>query len=257
MAPATDLAGAVEQYIQSHVQDAQEWHLPFLHLHLPPFLTLHTIMLLLGGLFLLLLFGAAFRRPQRVPTGLANLLEVFVIFIRDQICIPCLGDADGRKMTPLFCTFFFFILFLNLMGLIPLFSTATANVSVTAGLATITLGFMIFGAMYKNGVGGFIKAFMPHGVPWPVLILLAPIEFLGLFIKAFALTIRLFANMLAGHIVIFALLGLVVMFGLYALPAIGLALCIYLLEILVAFLQAYIFTMLSAMFIGQMYHPAH
>ena len=160
-------------------------------------------------------------------------------------------------MTPLFCTFFFFILGMNLMGMIPLFATATANVNVTFGLAFVTLCFMVFGAIYKNGFVGFLKAFIPSGVPAPILILLFPIEFLGLFIKAFALTIRLFANMLAGHIVILSLLGLVILMGLGALPAVALAVFIDLLEVLVVFLQAYIFTLLSAMFIGQMYHPEH
>jgi len=192
-----------------------------------------------------------------VPHGLTNLLEVFVLFIRDQISIACLGEKDGRKMAPLFCGFFFFILGLNLMGLIPIFRAATGNVNVTAALALITLTFMIGGSIYKNGVVGFIKVFIPHGVPWPILFLLTPIEFIGMFIKAFALTIRLFANMLAGHIVIYALLGLIVIFGLPALPAMGLAMGVYFLELFIAFLQAYIFTLLSAMFIGQTVNPEH
>jgi len=196
-------------------------------------------------------------KKKRVPTGITNFLELFVIFIRDEIAVNALGKEDGRKMTPLFCTFFFFILILNLMGLIPIFVTATANINVTAGLALITLSFMIFGAIYKNGVSGFLKAVTPSGVPIPILILLVPIEVLGLFIKAFALTIRLFANMLAGHIVILSLLGLIVLMGFAALPAVLLALFINLLEIFIALLQAYIFTLLSAMFIGQTYHPEH
>ena len=117
---------------------------------------------------------------------------------------------------------------------------------------------MILGAIYKNGIVGFIKAFIPHGVPIPVLVILIPIEFFGMFIKAFALMIRLFANMLAGHIIIFSLLGLIIIVGyVAAIPAVFLALVIYTLEILVAFLQAYIFTLLSAMFISMIHHPAH
>lgn len=255
---SADRSAAVEAFISHHTADTHEWALPFgLHVHLPAFLSVHGLMIVLCASFLLLLFGVAYNKNDVVPRGLTNLLEVFVLFIRNQISIPCLGEEDGRRMTPLFCTFFFFILGLNLMGLVPLFATATSNVSVTASLALVTLGFMVFGAMYKNGVGGFFKSFVPHGVPWPVLILLVPIEFLGVFIKTFALTIRLFANMLAGHIVIFSLLGLVVTFGAIAVPAVGLALGIYFLELFVAFLQAYIFTFLSAMFIGQLYHPAH
>jgi F-type H+-transporting ATPase subunit a len=116
---------------------------------------------------------------------------------------------------------------------------------------------MIFGAMYRHGVVGFFKGFIPHGIPWFVLIIMVPIEIVGLFIKSMALMIRLFANMLAGHIVIFSLLGLIFVFGLVALPIMVMALGIYLLEVFVAIFQAFIFTLLSAVFIGQRYHPAH
>lgn len=250
---------AVEEYIMHHVGNSDSWHLPglfHLNFELPSF-SLHALMLVLSALILFYLFLWRYRSDDRVPTGITNLLETFVLFIRDDIAINCLGEEDGRRMAPLFLSFFFFVLVLNLIGLVPIFASATANVNVTGGLAFITLLFMTFGAMYKNGVVGFFQAFVPHGVPWPVLIMLVPIEMIGVVIKAFALMIRLFANMLAGHIVISALIGLVVVFGLPALPAVGLAVCIYLLKILVAFLQAYIFTLLSAMFIGQIYHPAH
>jgi len=143
------------------------------------------------------------------------------------------------------------------MGLIPIFSTATANINVTAALALITLCFMIFGSIYKNGIKGFMQALTPSNVPVPVLFLIVPLEMIGLLIKTFALTIRLFANMLAGHIVILSLLGMVVLLGIFALPTILLALFINILEILVAFLQAYIFTLLSAIFVGHMVHPEH
>ncbi|MBW7908721.1 MAG: F0F1 ATP synthase subunit A [Kiritimatiellae bacterium] len=248
---------AVTTYALEHVLDSSHWALPFYNIHLPPWLSLHMVMLVVGAVLLSGIFALAFRKKSLVPHGAANALEVMVKFVRDGIAIENLGEEDGRKMAPLLCSFFFFILFLNLMGLIPLFATATGNVNVTAGLSLITLGVMIFGAIYKNGLGGFLKAFIPHGVPWPVLILLVPIEFMGMFIKTFALTIRLFANMFAGHIVIFSLIGLVVTYGWVALPAIGLALAIYILEILVALIQAYVFTLLSAMFIAQVHHPAH
>jgi len=248
----------LNNYINHHIMDSYEWNLPFMNpIQLPGILSLHGVMLIIASLIVFLLFGVLYDKKKRVPTGITNLLEVFVIFIRDEIAVNALGKEDGRKMTPLFCTFFFFILVLNLMGLIPIFATATANVNVTAGLALITLSFIIFGAIYKNGITGFLKAFTPSGVPVPVLIILMPIEILGLFIKTFALTIRLFVNMLAGHIVIFSLLGMVVLIGVFALPVVLLALLINLLEIFIAFLQAYIFTLLSAMFIGQTYRPEH
>lgn len=253
-----DKTAAVNQYIMEEVQDSHEWMiLPGHPIDLPSFLSLHGLMLIICASILLLLFGVLYRKKDIVPHGLTNLLEIFVLFVRDHISIACLGDKDGRKMAPLFCSFFFFILGLNLMGLIPIFRAATGNVNVTAALALITLTFMIFGSIYKNGLIGFMKVFVPHGVPWPLLFLLTPIEFIGMFIKAFALTIRLFANMLAGHIVIFALLGLVVIFGWVALPAMALAMAVYFLELFIAFLQAYIFTLLSAMFIGQTVNPEH
>ncbi len=214
-------------------------------------------MIILWAAGLTLIFTCLYRKNDRVPTGLTNMLEAVVVFIRDEISIGCLGQEDGRKMAPLFCTFFFFILGLNILGLVPLFATATANVNVTAALAVITFLFMVFGAIYKNGFMGFLKCFVPSGVPTPILFLIVPVEFFGLFIKTAALAIRLFANMLGGHIVVVALLGLVGVFGVVALPSIFLALFISLLEVLVVFLQTYIFTLLSALFIGQMYHPEH
>jgi len=248
----------LNDFIMEHVLDSKEWHLPFLPpIQLPSFLSLHGIMLIICSVILFLLFTVVYKKNTKVPHGITNCLEALVVFIRDEIAIANLGKEDGRKMTPFFCTLFFFILGLNLLGAIPLFATATANVNVTGGLALITLSFMIFGAIKKNGLKGFFDAITPAGVPFPILILIVPLEFLGLFIRSFALMIRLFANMFAGHITVFALLGLVVLLGYAALPAVALAVCISAFEIGIAFLQAYIFVLLSAIFIGLMYHPHH
>lgn len=248
----------LDQYILHHVMDSHEWHLPFMApIQLPPYLSLHGLMVVICALFLMVLFCGFYRKNDRVPTGVTNLLETFVQFVRDEITVPALGEEEGVKLTPLFCTLFFFILGLNLMGQIPVFSTATANISVTAPLALIIFYLMTVGTIGKNGFIGFVKAFIPHGVPWPILFIIVPLEILGVFIKTFALMVRLFANMLAGHMVVLCLLGLVVLFGAWALPAIVLAVGISLLEVLVVFLQAYIFVLLSAVFIGQMYHPEH
>jgi len=248
----------LNQYMNHHMLNGNEWNIPFLPpIHLPGYLSLHGLMLLICFLILTFVFIFIYDKKTRMPKGITNLLEMVVLFVRNEIAVAHFGEEEGRKMAPLLCTFFFFILTLNLMGLIPVFSTATSNVNVTVGLALITLFFMIFGAIYKNGLKGFLHALIPSGVPWPVLFILVPIEVAGLFIKCFALTIRLFANMLAGHIVIISLLGIVIILGKAALPAVALAVGIYILEVFVAFLQAYIFTLLSAMFIGQMYHPAH
>lgn len=248
----------LDSYILHHLTDAQEWHIPFLPvIYIPEPLSLHGVMILIASGILIGLFCLAYNKKTRVPTGLTNLLETFIIFIRDEISKKHLGEEDGKRFAPLFCTFFFFILTLNLMGIIPVFATATSNINVTAALAFMTLCVMVFGSIAKLGPIGFIKTFIPSGVPGPVLILLVPIEVAGLFIKSFALMIRLFANMLAGHIVILSLLGIIVLLGLAALPTLFLAVGIYFLELFVAFLQAYIFTLLSAMFIGQMLHPHH
>jgi len=250
---------AVKEYILHHVSNSDSWHIPyFFHVtfEIPTF-SLHALMVLIAAGLLIYLFRVVYDHTAKVPTGVTNLLEIFVVFIRDDIAITFLGEEDGKKMTPLFCSFFFFILTLNLLGLVPIFASATGNINVTAALAFVAFLFMTVGAIVKNGPVGFINAFIPHGVPWPVLILLVPIEIAGVFVKSMALMIRLFANMMAGHIVISALIGLVVVYGMAALPALGLAGGIYVIKLFVAFLQAYIFTLLSAMFIGQIYHPTH
>jgi len=249
---------AVQAFIEHHVKNSQSMMpFPWVKFSLPDFITLHGVMLVFAAFLVLVSFGLLYRKGVVVPRGFTNMLESFVSFIRDDISIAYLGPDDGRKMAPLFCSFFFFILSMNLVGLVPCFAAATGNISVTLALAVITLCFMVFGAMYKNGVAGFFKGFVPHGIPGWVLFILLPVEFIGLFIKAGALAIRLFANMFAGHVVLFNLVGLVVVFGYLASLSVIMALGIYLLEVFIAFLQAYIFTLLSAIFIGQRYHPEH
>lgn len=246
------------EYISHHMTDSHQWQLPFLPpVQLPPFLSLHGVMLLIGTAILLLVFCVFYDKKQRVPRGFTNFLELLVVFIRDEIAIKNLGEKEGRRMTPFLCNIFFFILVLNLMGLVPLFTAATANPNVTGALAFLILCFMVLGTILKNGFQGFLKAFIPSGVPWPVLIILLPVEVFGVLTKTFALMIRLFANMLAGHIMISCLLGMVLLLGLLGSPAMILVVGIGVFEVFVAFLQAYIFAMLSAVFIGRMYHPDH
>ena len=156
----------LEEYILHHMQDSSQWRLPFLPpLQLPYFLSLHGLMLIIAAVFLVGLFCFIYDKKARVPRRFTNLLEVLVIFIRDEIAVKSIGEEDGRRMTPFLCTMFFFILTLNLMGLIPIFSAATANPNVTGALAFFTLCFMIFGTIYKNGFKGFQKALVPAGVP--------------------------------------------------------------------------------------------
>ncbi len=249
----------LDQFIMHHIMDSNQWHLPFGVVQLPGFLTIQKLILLLGAALLLFVFCVLYRKRDRVPTGLTNCMEVFIVHIRNDLAIEFLGEKDGKRLTPLFLTFFFFILILNFLGLIPIFpTTATANVNVTGALAFLTFTLMTAGGMLKHGPLHYIKLFVLPGVPAPLLILLTPLEILSVFIKSFALMIRLFANMFAGHIVILSILGLTVVLGKFVvLPAILMAVFVSLLEVFVAFLQAYIFTFLSVIFIGQIYHPQH
>lgn len=249
---------AAQHFVLEHVSNSQHWSiLPYVSVQLPAWMNVHAMMMLVSATILTVAAVVAARRKDPVPTGLANFMETIVVFVRDQIAVPALGTEDGVRMTPIFCTFFTFILTINIIGLLPCFPVATGNLAVTGALACVTLVFMTFGAMARRGPMNFLKALVPHGVPWWVGIILFPIELLGIFIKAFALTIRLFANMLAGHMVLLTLISLVVVFGVTAIPTIFMAVGIYVLEVGIALLQAYIFTALSAIFIGQQYHPQH
>jgi F-type H+-transporting ATPase subunit a len=257
-ATAADRTQAVQHWVLHHSANQPEWMLtPSIGVPMPPGLGVHGVMMLVAAAGLILLFALARRGAGPVPRGLANALEAMVLFVRDRICAPHLGSEEGRRLTPFFCTHFFFILGMNLMGLVPIFPTPTGNVNVTAAMAATTLGLMIGLPLWRKGPAGFVRCFVPHGVPWALRPMLVVLELAGPFVKTFALTIRLFANMLAGHIVLFSLAGLVFAFGLAAVPALVLALLIYALEVLVAFLQAYVFTLLSAMFVGQLLQSEH
>jgi F-type H+-transporting ATPase subunit a len=215
--------------------------------------TKHVVALWVGSLLLLLVVLVATRRRALVPSGLYNFIEVLVAFVRNEIAVKNIGKEHAERFVPYLATAFFFILFLNLFGLLPWASTATANLSVTVMLAVFTFIVTQWVAIRSMGVGGFLKH-LTGGVPaslWPLWAIMIPVEILGLFTKPFALTVRLFANMVAGHFVILALLGLIFVISPWvAFGAVPMALAIFLLELFVAFVQAYIFTMLSSLFIG-------
>ena len=198
-----------------------------------------------------------------MPHGTAaNLLEMIVLFVRDEIAIKNIGKEEGPRYTPYLLTAFFFVLFMNLIGLFPELATPTSNLAITAGLALCTFLLTQVAGIRAAGVGGYFKHLTGGVAPWlwPIMI---PVEVLGLFTKPFALTLRLFANMLAGHIVLFSLLGLIFIIGsaAVAVVAVPFAVFIYFLELFVCFLQAYIFAMLSSLFIGMGvamgHHDAH
>jgi len=215
-----------------------------------PFLgiTKQVVMMWISGLLLVLFFTLGYKKNRRVQSGFGNLLEVFIVFIRDEVVYPNMGKKQGDKFLPLILTFFFFIAVTNLLGIIPGSATATGSINVTAGLAIITfVTYVIFGNKH------FWKdIFATPGVPLWLLPIMVPAEIFGLFTKPFALAIRLFANMNAGHIIIFAFLGIIINLKNYwiAVGSVPMAIAINMLELFVAFLQAYIFALLSAIFIG-------
>ena len=262
-AEALDRKTLVHDYIQHHVLyhvadgNASVWNLPFIRLPALDVFRNDGVMLGVALVVLLILFILLRRKNQEVPRGWNNVLEIFVLFVRDQIVRPNFNEEDARRLSPVFCTFFFLILTLNLLGLVPLFSAASSNLSVTGALAMITLVFMIGGAIWRKGPVGFLKSFVPAGAPRLLLVILVPIEVITFFSRVCVLAVRLFANVLSGHILIFALLSMVVLFGWFATPVILMAVGIYFFEMFMSFLQAYIFSLLSAIFISQMLYETH
>jgi F-type H+-transporting ATPase subunit a len=249
-----------------HVQDSHQLDVPLLgHINLPYFspvefagisidfsITKHVVFLWIAALILAVLLVYAARRntTRLIPTGFGNLMEVFVVFIRDEVVLPNMGPR-GLRYLPYLLTTFFFILTMNLLGLIPYGASATGNVSVTAGLAIIAFFMIQIAAIRAQGLGRYL-AHLTGGVHWALWPIMIPIEILGMFTKPFALCIRLFANMTGGHIVIVSLLGLIFLFKSYiiAVGPVGFAVGINFLELFVAVLQAYIFTMLTSLFMG-------
>ncbi|MCF8266783.1 MAG: F0F1 ATP synthase subunit A [Ignavibacteriales bacterium] len=223
-------------------------------------ITRHLVVMWVAVILLIIFLRLAAKSYKKslAPKGVANFLEVLIVFVRDDIAKPSIGHGF-EKFMPYLLTIFFFILTCNFLGLIPYSATATSNISVTATLAIISFLFIQGGGIMKNGFFGYFKGLVPHGIPVFLIPIMIVVEFLGLFTKPFALAIRLFANMTAGHIVIYALIGLIFILKTYfVVPvSVSFALFIYLLEILVALIQAYIFTMLSALFIGLAVHQDH
>ena len=273
-------------------------------IHLPPVLgidfsvTKHVFMLWLVATVVFGLVTWAVRRYLRedrlVPSGFMNGLEAVVEFVRDQMVEPNVGRKWVAVWTPLVLTLFVFILAANLVGLIPIFevvglidrtvlhlphesfiakllhggTTATANFNVTAGLASIKFGAIIVAGSRAHGFIQHWINLVPHGLAWPIYILLIPIEILSMFVRPFALTMRLAANMTGGHIAILAMLSFVFMFaelagtaaagiGVGLLFSVPMAVGIYALEIIVVLVQAYVFALLSAVFIGMAIHAHH
>ena len=200
------------------------------------------------------------------PKGLSSLFEILLDFIRKNIIDPNIGREAGRTWLPLIATYFIFILLANLLGMIPIFefikggsATITGNFSVTLALATITFFSIIIAGTMKHGFLQYWKNMVPSNVPKPVLIILIPIEIIGMIVKPVALTLRLGANMTAGHIGLVAIFGLPYLLNSFGVGFISVSLntAIFFLEIIVCLVQAYVFTLLSAVFIGMAIHAEH
>jgi len=231
--------------------------------------TKHVVFLLLSAIIvalMLLLTARAHVRHTREagrPHGFAAGIEGVILYLRDTIYMPVLGGHGGEKYVPFCMSLFFFIAICNLFGLVPYGSTATGNIAVTATLAAITFVVVEIAGMRALG-----KGYLGTIVYWPhdmglvmkslLTLVMTPVEIISKFTKPFALTIRLFANMIAGHVIILVLIGLIFMFGFFTvIGAIPMALFIMGLEILVAFIQAFIFSLLAAVFIGQIRAAHH
>lgn len=225
-------------------------------------LSKHLLMMGIAALILLVVFPLLIRSRSAALAPYRGMIEATVLFLRDEVVVPNMGHK-GAAYTGYFATLFFFILLMNLIGLVPYGATATGNLAVTAGLALTTFFLVNFSGIKEQGLIGYFAHLVPKGVPAWLYPLMFPIEVMGLFIKTFALCIRLFANMIAGHIVILVFICFIFIFGAYGMAfgllvapvSVGLVLFTLLLELLVAFLQAYIFVTLTAIFTGAAMHP--
>ncbi len=265
--------------ISHHIGNAHEIELPFGGVvHLPRFRPLHLggatvdlsptrhlVFMVLSAVLVGLVFVLSARSVARAQAagrpakGFAGAMEATALYIRQEVILPNVGH-HGDGFVPYLLTLFFFILTMNLLGLLPWGATATANIAVTGALALMAFITIEVAGMRALGAKGYLSTifYLPPGLPTalkPVmLVIMTPVEIIGKLSKPFALAVRLFANMTAGHVLVLALIGLTFLFQSYAVGvgASILATCIMLLELFVAFLQAFVFTLLTSVFIGLM-----
>ncbi len=222
----------------------------------------HLLMMGIAAFIMLVLFPLLIRSRSAALAPFRAFIEIIVLFIRDEIVVPNLG-SKGAGYIGYFSTLFFFILILNLLGLVPYGASATGNLAVTGGLALTTFALINFAGVREQGLLGYLGHIVPKGVPGWLYAPLFVIELLGLVTKTFALCIRLFANMIGGHIVILSFVSFIFIFGSFGAAAgfgvapISVALVLFsmTLELFVAFLQAYVFVFLTAIFTGAAMHP--
>ncbi|TRX37894.1 F0F1 ATP synthase subunit A [Flavobacterium sp. ZT3R18] len=221
-------------------------------------ITKSVLSIMIAALLMFVLFtglAKSYTKNGGIASGAGRIFEPVVLFIRDEIAIPNIGEKHYKKYMSYLLTIFFFILFLNIFGLMPFGINVTGNLTITFSLAILT--FLITNLTANKNYWGHI--FWMPGVPKPMRIVLAPIELLGVLIKPFSLMIRLYANIFAGHIVLMSIIGLMFIFKswLGSSLSFGLSFMLSILEILVAFLQAYIFTLLSALYFGMAVEEHH
>ncbi len=213
-------------------------------------ITKNVFLIILMSLLLFVSFSSLARSYKKgaIPTGFGRLLEPLVLFVRDDIARPNIGEKHYKRYMSYLLTVFFFIWFMNLAGMTPLGVNVTGNIAITFSLAILT--FVITNVTANKAYWGHI--FWMPGVPVAMKFILAPIELLGVFVKPFVLMIRLYANIMAGHIVLMSLIAVMYAFANYFAKGafFGLTLFLSFIELLVAFLQAYIFTMLTALYFG-------
>ena len=279
-----------------HVQDSTGFDLPYLHIEIPqpfqlekPLVEVKTgnalidgtiepldfkitkfMVLELAAAILLIVFFIGLAKALRggaIPRGkFRNMLEAMLLFFRDKVARPCIGGHDADRFVPFLWTIFFFVLTLNLLGMIPWMGSPTGSLATTAALALVTFITVIAAGVHKLGGWGMVKSLVPHmdlplPIKIPMILLMFPIELLGLLIKHSVLAVRLLANMMAGHVVLAVITAFIaasvqsLWWYLVAPTSLAGAVAISLLELFVAFLQAYIFTFLSALFIGMAVHP--
>ncbi|GJQ06757.1 ATP synthase subunit a [Capnocytophaga cynodegmi] len=235
-----------------HVTSSRPWNFS---------VTKNVLSLIIVSLLLLALFvpmARSYRKNQRAPKGITAFLEPIVLFVRDDIAIPQIGEKNYARYMPYLLTIFFLIWFGNLFGLIPFFpfaGTLTNDILFTGFLAVVT--FLV--TLFSSNKNYWKHIFATPGVPFWLLPIMIPVEILGMFTKPFALMVRLFANITAGHIIILSLVSLIFIFKTLAVSPVSVAFALFInvLELLVAVLQAYVFTLLSALFIGQAVEEEH
>ena len=220
-------------------------------------ITKHVVLMWIASALLIVTMSLAARQKGLVPTGFRNFVEPILLFIKDELAVPNFHEHANRFL-PFLWTLFFFILFCNLLGLFPGSATATGNLSVTAGLAVLSFFAIHVTGIRENGLFKYLGSIVPP-VPWWLWPILLVVEIVGIVAKPFALAVRLWANMNGGHIIILVLLGFIFLFKNVFVVGISVAgaTAIYFLELFVALLQAYVFTFLTAVFMGMAAHPEH